>query len=336
MSKKRIVLFSTREIGLPNGLFKKLDSRDWFRSTELCSFFLDNLDDNLKGKVLTQFGVDPSRIREVKKLFLEKYGIEKDVSTDESLLMADVMSLNIDNAFEEFENIWGHGDAMLLREGLEKFLYVQDDKSGMAKQKINIDCDIQGPYLYYRFSIYKLVGESNGPQDFVYAVWPLITKHDKKEEWYDALSAEILSTIPEEQDECLEIFLVLHNKDVYEKHTFDIVKSGENKILNGREFKLYVLVFQHQVGEDPIADILHSENLEYTDVVDKICKLSKLGSLKEISKLCSSRTPDTTLFEEKRKEFDSLSNSEVDAIQTISDINKELRSILNSQEEKYK
>ena len=174
MSKKRIVLFSTREIGLPNGLFKKLDSRDWFRSTELCSFFLDSkgydktkgngqiLDDNLKSKVLKQFGVD---INEKKKQFLTKYGIIEGASAPIFKLKKIVKSLLNGDALKEFEYIWDNGN--VLRNSLQEYKYNQDDTSGMAEQKINIDCDILGPYLYYRFSMYKLGDESHDSQDFV-------------------------------------------------------------------------------------------------------------------------------------------------------------------------
>lgn len=313
--RKSVILFSTKDIGTQSNLFRNTSLREWFRSPELCDFFLSNkqyINPNVKVDIFTEMQIQSSNIESKQKEFLEKYKLEIDI-TKKNFIKLKIKQLG-DEAQKEFEELWNSSvsEADIFAKKLQEKKFVN-----------NSPHKVDGRSYQERFSVYTLQNNDC----WVYAVNSLSEKTNDPDNWYRVLCHEIV----ERHKDCekLDIYLVLHDKDVFDKTTFKVVKTNETyEKTDKTDIKFNVIVFQHQVGEDPIADILNNPALSQEKVIQEICNIAKLGPLCRLSDEMSTYTPNAVEFEEKRKNFDNLKDAKIDNWETIKLIDDELKSIL--------
>jgi hypothetical protein len=329
MSHKTIVVFSTRDIGVADCLFNDLKSREWFKSPKLCGFFLDRLDDTPKGsepsdkqKVCKEMGIADNLV--LKREFLAKNGI--DLEPPNIRMIKRQIKNKGDKVLEEYEYLWND---YIPKSFTKQLQYLNYDSPSISKElldrNLNLKCEIQGPLFLFRFSLYKPKEGSD-----VFAVWPLdimCEKPETAESWYDALSDEILCRY-KDYEGTLEINLILHDKDIYPKKSFDIERVGEKCVIDGRSFIRNIAVFQHQKGEDPVASILNKPGLSASQAIVEICKLISLKPLKELSEMNISFSPDPESFKEKLEQVSNANFWEPGTLYTIEKMNDILKSIL--------
>lgn len=149
-------------------------------------------------------------------------------------------------------------------------------------------------FVFPRFTLYSMNEPDKIDQDekIVYAVWPLEEQSVPKNKWLDALCDEILER--HNTDKEIEIYLVLHGKDLYAQQTFKI-EEIQKKIQN---FTRSVAVFEHTI--DPVAEILSKKSLTPAKVVERIeCLFHWKSCLEKMSEIQSSITPDEKEFKKK-------------------------------------
>ena len=181
------------------------------------------------------------------------------------------------------------------------------------------------------FNLFQL--QTSDDANGVYALWPLEQECDNREEWYDAITDEILS-LPENQN-CKEIYLVLHNRDIFSKHEYEVLPDPKNK----KQYEGIVrkaLVFQHTNDEaHTILNQSREKNWSAEMIVESVCnlfpkdksqvQLVNMGPiLEQISDGLIERPYNKTVIAENAKILTGQDNEElkkigVDALNLIND-----------------
>lgn len=256
-NKRRVVVFTTYDIIQSDTIFKV--SRD-FKSPALYRFFLSQpLDcpvDSMKGYLKAlgcEINDNERKQFETEQIcsFTNKYKIKlpDDVKVGSRLALKHFLekSVTSNEAKEELtrlfdrikdmktfmsytlKNLVSNKTAMELKELVAKL-----DISTL--QMLNFRHDNWESEMAFKFFYCPTNDENNG----AYALWPLEHYCEDREKWYNAITEEILSL--DENKDCKEIYFALHNRDLFDKHEYEVLQDPAKRN-DGIVRK--VLVFQH-------------------------------------------------------------------------------------------
>lgn len=323
MSKKiNIALFSTRDIGR-SGLFQNKELRTKFQSQLLYKYFVPFVDDtvwnslssskrqselNNLGKKLESVKQELSSIEDWCKnegIYSEKnYKLLNNLRARDNQLAekyAD-LKMRLKSIDEEIKNI-EEGRALNSDMKLEILCannFPQERKDYICNldndKRQRTEAEKEDPWFEYRFSLFRIEEESS--ENFVYAVWPLVTAAKKSEEWYEALVDEIMSRHAKDNDPDLniEIYLILHDKDINLSSPEKFIES--HKEFSWKEkikYKRTIAIFQHVINANPIySDVIKNGSLSPDDIIKELekrtdAKTTELGTqsdLEDLSKSC--------------------------------------------------
>lgn len=259
-SDRRVVVFTTYELVQADTIFKKASP---FTSFSLYVFFLgrplQRSEDTMK-KYLKALGCDAEIQDDAFKLFYKEQicSFAQNRCVDLSdLKIKEIERFNLKktignrlkteedkNDFKQFcEKLNDKGNYLCLRlkdwlsnQTTEQLNYLANNLDDLMLQNLNFrqnNCERR-----MCFNLFQ--SNTNDDINGVYALWPLEHNCDDKEEWYDAITDEILS-LPENQN-CKEIYLVLHNRDIFSKHEYEVLP---NPLKQYKGITRKALVFQH-------------------------------------------------------------------------------------------
>ena len=222
---------------------------------------------------------------EDKEMLYEKLGIEHNVDEDaikrfiESRGLGNILPFRILGALQTWEDKMQYKE---LRSGysVDSFVKAVEDKS---MEDLNKAFEgVSAPNIIFsrnrykeknsfadRFSLYTL--NTDTETDCVYAVWPLKTQADPREDWLEALCDEVLLRHP---DKDIKIYLVLHGKDLYERQAFKVEELLGEKVSserNNRKYQRACVVFEHV--NDPVSENILTKGLNPEEVVEMCDRL---------------------------------------------------------------
>lgn len=259
---KTVIVFSTR-FNSPhqkNCLFNEgSSSRDIFTSQELADYFWEDIKkdkDYLKSLLTDEYYVNQQKkdlvdfLKKYQNDFIEviKYNnIKTPFSIEDYTWIGDIFVEDIDfplkNELREkyiaFKESSDNTEFFETNNGLELCNNLRADPNAI-QESFNLDPDkpsVNGPWLAYRFSYYKLDNSDNDVS--VYAVWPLLRPSpqiDGKYTWVEVLTNQFLTKFNPYAE---EIYLILHDKDI-EESLFKVIIDDKF----GKATRL-VALFQH-------------------------------------------------------------------------------------------
>jgi hypothetical protein len=283
----RVVLFSTYTIGTKGELFPNLEEGFSIKSRNLLEFFIKNINEkcseehlgslakilDLNSQIMTDIQKDKLCNENLLKLCPSiEIGTNDDPDVVENKIhekIGDDIILNkVNSLMTHYRNNTGiFSDTITIEKIKEHISSLADISTEKIIKEIceknwgtemwNIDYSNKksiedSGIAKARFSIYPLKANANTEEDTaVYAIWPLKTPCNKPTDWYNALSEEILALHPN----CIEIFLVLHNKDISLGRGYS--KVEEDKTYKDK-IKRNIAIFQH--SGDKAFSILDNNN----------------------------------------------------------------------------
>lgn len=139
-------------------------------------------------------------------------------------------------------------------------------------KELNIDKDKDPVTLQDRFSIY-ILGDPNDAltKDYVFmAIWPLAQTRKFNENGENLWISTLVEQICKIVENCEEITLLLHEKDICESQPFRIIiPQKEYTVDSNRKVNLSVAIFQHTPG-DPINAILKKPQTDLSEAYNNI------------------------------------------------------------------
>lgn len=254
-NSKRVVVFTTYDIAQSGTIFR--ECRD-FNSPELYKFFLSEPLECPEGTLeeyINALGckIDDDKRKQFemgqKQSFFKKYNI---ILSEESLEKSTEFELGLQLPEEAQNDL-----AQFLKQLKDKRPFMSsllkdwlsnktiDELKDMVAhlddttlQKLNFRRQNWERKMTFKLFFCPTNDTNNG----AYALWPLEKYCNKEnwEKWYDAITEEILSL--EENKNCKEIYLALHNRDLFPQHDYDFLPDPAKRD-DGIVRK--VLVFQH-------------------------------------------------------------------------------------------
>lgn len=291
----KVVLFSTRTIG-ENTLFGA-GCRQCIHSSENSPIF----------KYFTGDGASNDEKIELGKNFppsscfdeIKKYCSQKSVWTDdyekmeEEDVLADLSNNEEIKNNEEFISLISkyydsNGCQVAIAFNLDSLKKYLENVSN--NKPLPLALNIDNPYtdvtLDVRFSIYIKPQADENPEYVFMSIWPLGRTETKVENnGYNVWISTLVQQICNIDQNCEEITLLLHDKDISDSQPFKvIIPQKEYTVDSNRNVNLSVAIFQH-TPDDPINDILIKPETNLSSVYDSIstiltkkCDMTKAGN----------------------------------------------------------
>lgn len=256
--KRRVVVFTTYDIIQSETIFK--ESKD-FNAPALYKFYLSQpmeCSEKAMEEYLKALGCETSN-DERKQFETEQIGsfagdhainLPKEILEKSSrvALKREIKNgLTTDEAKEELDRLFDQLKDVrtFMRYKLKKWMFnkTTEELKGLVAQLDNSTLQM----LNFRrgnwerriaFKIFSC--PTNDDSNGAYALWPLEQYCEDREEWYDAITEEILSL--DENKNCGEIYFALHNRDLFDKHEYEVLPDPAKR---DDEIVRKVLVFQH-------------------------------------------------------------------------------------------
>lgn len=280
----KVVLFSTRAIG-GNTLFGTNYTRCILNSDDspIFKYFIEGGATDDEKKELGNNFPPSSCFDEIKK-HCSQIGVWKvDYEKMEEEDVLDNLNEELNND-EQYKSLltkyYSSGNQASIEFNLNSFKeYLSKepnnhDKKSIIRLALNIDNPNTDVAVEERFSIY-VKPQSIENTEFVFmAIWPLgRTEERKKENGYNVWISTLVQQICNVVENCEEIILLLHDKDICGDQPFKVIISQkEYKVDLSRNVNLSVAIFQHAPG-DPIYDILIKPETNLSSVYDSISSI---------------------------------------------------------------